>query len=115
VGLVLGGAFGQGWTAELVENRREEMQQMIETGEYRDRIDESVARKLLAFYDLADDLGMSMPEMTVRFVMANDDIHTHAPGARRVAHIEENIRAAKAGPLPPDATQRVLDIAQAKD
>ena len=49
----------------------------------------------------------------IRFVLANEDIHTHVAGSRCVDHIAENIRAAKAGPLPADAVQRILAVTKA--
>jgi len=109
IGVVLGGAFAQGWASDLIVKQPEVMQRMIDTGEYRQGMDEATARKLLAFYKIADDLNMTMPEMTVRFVLANEDIHTHVAGARCLDHVAENVRAALAGPLAKDAVRRILD------
>jgi aryl-alcohol dehydrogenase-like predicted oxidoreductase len=37
--------------------------------------------------------SMSMPEMALRFILANDDVHTIIPGMRKVRHVESNIKA----------------------
>lgn len=35
--------------------------------------------------------GMTMPEMALRFILANDDVHTIIPGMRKVRNVEANI------------------------
>lgn len=35
--------------------------------------------------------GMTMPEMALRFILCNSDVHTIIPGMRTVAHTESNI------------------------
>ena len=35
--------------------------------------------------------NMTMPEMALRFILANDDVHTIIPGMRKVHHAEANI------------------------
>ncbi len=37
--------------------------------------------------------GMSMPEMALRFILANDDVHTIIPGMRKVRNVEANMAA----------------------
>lgn len=37
--------------------------------------------------------GMSMPEMALRFILANDDVHTIIPGMRKLGNVEANIAA----------------------
>lgn len=37
--------------------------------------------------------GMTMPEMALRFILANDDVHTIIPGMRKVRNVEANIGA----------------------
>ena len=37
--------------------------------------------------------GMTMPEMALRFILANDDVHTIIPGMRKINHVEANIAA----------------------
>lgn len=35
--------------------------------------------------------GMSMPEMALRFILSNDNVHTVIPGMRKVGHVEKNL------------------------
>jgi len=46
--------------------------------------------------------GMTMPEMALRFILNNETVSTIIPGMRKVAHVESNIGASDAGPLPPE-------------
>ena len=45
---------------------------------------------------------MTMPEMALRFILSNPTISTIIPGMRKLAHVEANIAASDAGPLPAD-------------
>jgi aryl-alcohol dehydrogenase-like predicted oxidoreductase len=44
--------------------------------------------------------GMTMPEMALRFILNNQTVSTIIPGMRRLAHVEANLAASDAGPLP---------------
>jgi aryl-alcohol dehydrogenase-like predicted oxidoreductase len=44
--------------------------------------------------------GMSMPEMALRFILSNRDVSTIIPGMRKPRHVESNLAASDAGPLP---------------
>jgi aryl-alcohol dehydrogenase-like predicted oxidoreductase len=46
--------------------------------------------------------GMTLPEMALRFILSNDDVHVVIPGMRKAAHVHSNIRASDAGPLSPE-------------
>jgi len=35
--------------------------------------------------------GMTMPEMALRFILANDDVHTIIPGMRKIKNVEVNL------------------------
>jgi aryl-alcohol dehydrogenase-like predicted oxidoreductase len=35
--------------------------------------------------------GMTMPEMALRFILGNDDVHTIIPGMRKIKNVEANI------------------------
>jgi aryl-alcohol dehydrogenase-like predicted oxidoreductase len=44
--------------------------------------------------------SMSMPEMALRFILNNPTVSTIIPGMRKTRHVETNIAASDAGPLP---------------
>ena len=105
VGIILGGAMGQGG---LVAKDREAAKDMIDNPRSVDQ--PARARKLLAIFDLSDKLGLSLPEMAIRYVATFGEIHTHIAGAREAAHLKANIAAVQAGPLPADAVARIEAI-----
>jgi aryl-alcohol dehydrogenase-like predicted oxidoreductase len=44
--------------------------------------------------------GMTMPELALRFILANSTVSTIIPGMRKIKHVEANAAACDAGPLP---------------
>ncbi len=44
--------------------------------------------------------GMDMPEMALRFILSNNDVHTIIPGMRRLRNVEANMAAADGRHLP---------------
>jgi len=44
--------------------------------------------------------GLSMPDLALRFILGQPAVSTMIPGMRRVAHVEANLAASAAGPLP---------------
>jgi aryl-alcohol dehydrogenase-like predicted oxidoreductase len=51
--------------------------------------------------------GMTMPEMALRFILANPDVHVTIPGMRKPHHVRANIATSDAGPLPADPLARL--------
>lgn len=58
-----------------------------------------VPENLISSVEHADALrplipeGMTMPEMALRFILANDDVHTIIPGMRKLRNVEANMKA----------------------
>ncbi len=48
----------------------------------------------------ADALGVTLPDLALRFILSNPDVTTTIPGMRTVAHVETNLAAADRGPFP---------------
>lgn len=46
--------------------------------------------------------GMSMAEMTLRFILNCPEVSTIIPGMRKLRHVDANLAASEAGPLPDD-------------
>jgi aryl-alcohol dehydrogenase-like predicted oxidoreductase len=57
------------------------------------------------------DLGMSLPELALRFVISNPAISTTLMGARSVEEVEQNVRSVEKGPLPEDMLDAIAAIA----
>ena len=43
--------------------------------------------------------GMDLPELALRFILANPDVSTIIPGMRKTRHVERNVAASDANPL----------------
>jgi aryl-alcohol dehydrogenase-like predicted oxidoreductase len=54
-----------------------------------------------ALKPIAAAAGLTMPEMALRFVISHPAVTTVIPGMRKVRHVEANMAASDAGPLPP--------------
>jgi aryl-alcohol dehydrogenase-like predicted oxidoreductase len=48
-----------------------------------------------------------MPELALRFILGNDEVTTIIPGMRKRAHVETNIEASDAGPLPRELQEKL--------
>jgi aryl-alcohol dehydrogenase-like predicted oxidoreductase len=59
--------------------------------------DETLARVDAVRADLPP--GMSLPELALKFILANPDVSTVIPGMRRVRHVEQNLEASGGTPL----------------
>jgi aryl-alcohol dehydrogenase-like predicted oxidoreductase len=65
----------------------------------------------LALYAYLDEIGMSLPEAGLRFVLSNPAISCTLMGARSRAEVEQNVAAAEKGPLPAEVLARLNAIA----
>jgi aryl-alcohol dehydrogenase-like predicted oxidoreductase len=64
-----------------------------------------------ALYRLLDEIELPLPELALRFVLSNPDVHTVLSGVRSAAEVEQNVAAAQRGPLPPELLERLDEIA----
>jgi len=62
-------------------------------------------------YALLDEINIPLPELGIRFVLSDADVHTVLMGPRSAAEVEQNAAAAEAGPLPDDILARLDEIA----
>lgn len=56
---------------------------------------------------LAARLGVSLPELAIRFSLSQPGISVTIPGTKSVARLEENVGAWRAGPLPADVLAEI--------
>jgi len=109
VGIILGGALGQG---NLVTVDRKAAQEMIDSPKQHAQPERG--RKLLAAYDLSEETGISLVELAMRYVAGMPEIHTHIAGARERAHLEANITSVLKGPLPPEIVAKIESIGRSE-
>ena len=62
---------------------------------------DALAQTLARVDRVREDLpsGMTLPEMALRFVLANPDVATVIPGMRKASHVEANLRVSDGRPL----------------
>ncbi len=60
-----------------------------------------------ALKPVAERAGMSLPEMALRFILSEPAVSTIIPGMRKTRHVESNIAASDAGPLPADLLEEL--------
>ena len=60
-----------------------------------------------ALKPVAERAGMTLPEMALRFILSEPAVSTIIPGMRKTRHVESNIAASDAGPLPADLLEEL--------
>ncbi|MBI2302782.1 MAG: aldo/keto reductase, partial [Armatimonadetes bacterium] len=64
-----------------------------------------------ALYACLDEIGLSLPEAGLRFVLSNPAVSCTLMGARSAAEVEYNVAAVERGPLPAEVLARFDEIA----
>ncbi|HYP52688.1 MAG TPA: aldo/keto reductase, partial [Pyrinomonadaceae bacterium] len=54
-------------------------------------------------------VGMRMPELALRFILSEPAVSTIIPGMRKLSHVESNIAASDAGPLPAELREQLRE------
>jgi aryl-alcohol dehydrogenase-like predicted oxidoreductase len=69
-------------------------------------------RQFIELYELVNDLKISLPELSIRFLLSNPGISTVLTGTRSIKELESNVEAASKGPLPQEILKRLEFIYQ---
>ncbi len=64
-------------------------------------------KKLLEEWNRERSTRITMPELALRFILNNTDVSTIIPGMRKLHHVEANVAASDAGPLPPELHKKL--------
>jgi aryl-alcohol dehydrogenase-like predicted oxidoreductase len=92
-----------GWTGSNDEESMQALQRAVDLGcNFFDTAWAYGAGKsegLLGELVRANPAGMTMPEMALRFILAEPTVTTIIPGMRKIKHVEDNLAASEAGPL----------------
>src|SRR5215208_3973952 len=64
-------------------------------------------KKTLEEWNREHSTKITMPELALRFILGNPDVSTIIPGMRKLSHVESNIAASHAGPLPQDLHEQM--------
>ncbi len=103
VGVIVGGAFGQN-NKYLIRKDRSGVEELRNSDDLKQAV---MAEKLTKLYDLSDELGTSMTELAVRYVLSFNEIHCHVAGAREAEHLLSNSAAVDKGSLSPDVMEQI--------
>ena len=107
VGIIVGGALGQGFFTELFTKNTEAARQFIESDDEKKQLR---GHKLLRLYEISDQSGMPVLEMALRYVKSFPEIHCHIPGARSESHVAENLMIYEKGKLPKDLLEAIIAV-----
>jgi aryl-alcohol dehydrogenase-like predicted oxidoreductase len=64
-------------------------------------------KKTLEDWNREHSTNITMPELALRFILDNEDVSTIIPGMRKLRHVESNIEASDAGPLPEELQEKM--------
>ena len=64
-------------------------------------------KKLLDEWNREHETRITMPELALRFILTNADVSTIIPGMRKLHHVEANVAASDAGPLPAELHKKL--------
>jgi aryl-alcohol dehydrogenase-like predicted oxidoreductase len=57
-------------------------------------------KKVLHEWNRGRSTDITLPELALRFILSNEDVSTIIPGMRKLRHVQSNVAASDAGPLP---------------
>jgi len=64
-------------------------------------------KKTLEVWNRERSTNITMPELALRFILGNDDVSTIIPGMRKLSHVQSNVEASDAGPLPKELQEKM--------
>ncbi|MFT5366448.1 MAG: aryl-alcohol dehydrogenase-like predicted oxidoreductase [Candidatus Latescibacterota bacterium] len=67
-------------------------------------------RRFEVLYEIQQETGISLAELSLRYLLADPDFTSLVVGSTSVTHLEENVQHALAGPLPEELHQRIEDL-----
>jgi aryl-alcohol dehydrogenase-like predicted oxidoreductase len=67
----------------------------------------NAVKKLLTNWNREHATAITMPELALRFILSNPGISTIIPGMRKLSHVQSNIAASDAGPLPAELYEQL--------
>ncbi len=62
-------------------------------------------------YELVNDLGIGLPELSIRFILSNPNVSSVLTGVRCIEELESNVEAAEKGVLADDVLRKLNEIA----
>ena len=109
VALILGGVFQYGLIVEVHPEWLEFPPEWMTEARFGHPVQDVVAR-FERLYKLQKECGLSLVNLTIRYLLADSNITTIMVGASTPAELEESVTAAQQGPLPPDLHQAIEEL-----
>ena len=94
-------------TANATEQIEDRIAEIRRTGKYPWGLEEQVLRRIDAIYALSDRVGLSLPELGLRYLLSDTRVSTIIPGPRKVDELHKNLEYAGKGPLDPDLVAEI--------
>jgi aryl-alcohol dehydrogenase-like predicted oxidoreductase len=69
-------------------------------------------KQFIELYELVNDIKISLPELSIRFLLSNSSVSTVLTGVRNIDELESNVAAANKGELPSEIIDRLQSIYQ---
>jgi len=101
MGIIIGSALMQGALAQRFDREIDQVHWLSKPRR----------EQMHALYDFVDECGIPLPELSLRFVVSNPDIHTVLMGTGSEDEVSQNVNSVEKGPLPQDILQRLDEIA----
>ncbi|MCF6174674.1 MAG: aldo/keto reductase [Victivallaceae bacterium] len=76
------------------------------------QLDPRRREQLIELYELVNDIGISLPELSIRFLLSNPCVSTVLTGVRSIEELESNVEAATKGALPQAILDRLQSVFQ---
>jgi len=108
-GVVVGGVLQQGRAGELFSIQPDAAASLLNSDDPGERLR---GKKLSALYDLCNQSGIPILDLSLRYALSFDGIHCHIPGARLESHVRQNIEISGKGPLPKDVADKIIEISK---
>lgn len=102
MGIIIASVFGQGGLARRFDQVVKDRPRWLSLPRQR---------QLLSLYSFLDKIGLTLPELSLRFALSNPDISCALVGARSAGQLAQTLRAGLKGPLPQDIVTGLDDIA----
>jgi aryl-alcohol dehydrogenase-like predicted oxidoreductase len=104
MGIVCGSPLHQGLLAKIYQ---------------KDVIDDPISelnpirrKQFIELYELVNDIKISLPELSIRFLLSNPVVSTVLTGVRSIEELESNVEAADKGVLPREILNKLQSIYQ---
>lgn len=102
MGVIIGSALQQGGLAKRFDHALQQKPAWMSAARYQ---------QFLALYRYLDEVGLSLPEVGLRFAAAHPAVSSVLLGTTKPRHLESAVAALEAGPLPAEVQGRLDQIA----